>query len=111
MATVDLSLLERARTLEPLLRDIRRRLHQWPELGFQEFKTANLIAETLSSLGVEFRTGVGRTGVVAFLGRGAPTIALRADMDALPIHEKTGLPYASRVPGVMHACGHDAHVA
>ncbi len=111
MAKVNLSLLERARTLEPLLRDIRRRLHQWPELGFQEFKTANLIAETLSSLGVEFRTGVGRTGVVAFLGRGAPTIALRADMDALPIHEKTGLPYASRVPGVMHACGHDAHVA
>lgn len=104
-------LLERAKQLEPRLRDIRRRLHRWPELGFQEFQTANLIAETLSSLGVPFRSGVGRTGVVASLGSGAPTIALRADMDALPIQEKTGLPYASQVPGVMHACGHDAHVA
>lgn len=109
--TTYLWLLERARQLEPRLRDIRRRLHQWPELGFQEFQTANLIAEVLSALGVPFRSGLGRTGVVAYLGGGAPTIALRADMDALPIQEKTGLPYASRVPGVMHACGHDAHVA
>ncbi|MDH7488699.1 MAG: amidohydrolase [Anaerolineae bacterium] len=104
-------LLERAKQLEPRLRDIRRQLHRWPELGFQEFQTANLIAETLSSLGVPFRSGIGRTGIVASLGSGAPTIALRADMDALPIQEKTGLPYASQVPGVMHACGHDAHVA
>ncbi len=93
------------------MRDIRRRLHQWPELGFQEVQTANLIGETLSALGIPFRSGLGRTGIVASLGNGSPTIALRADMDALPIQEKTGLPYASRVPGVMHACGHDAHVA
>lgn len=106
-----LSLLQRAKELEPQLRAVRRRLHQWPELGFQEFETAALIAETLTALGVEFRSGIGRTGIVATLGSGAPTIALRADMDALPISEKTGLPFASRVPGVMHACGHDAHVA
>lgn len=104
-------MLERARQLEPQLRDVRRRLHRWPELGFQEFQTANLIAETLSALGIPFRSGIGQTGIVASLGNGSPTIALRADMDALPIQEKTGLPYASRVPGVMHACGHDAHVA
>lgn len=108
---VDITLLHQARQLEHWLREIRRNLHRWPELGFQEFRTGEVIAETLSSLGVEFRAGVGRTGIVGFLGSGAPTIALRADMDALPIQERTGLPYASQVPGVMHACGHDAHVA
>ncbi len=111
MPIVEPMLLDRAKQLEPRLREIRRELHRWPELGFQEFRTAARIAEVLSSLGVPFRSGIARTGIVATLGNGAPTIALRADMDALPIHEKTGLPFASQVPGVMHACGHDAHVA
>jgi amidohydrolase len=109
--TINASLLDRAWQLEPQLRSIRRALHQQPELGFQEFKTAKLIADTLGSIGVEARTGVGGTGVIADIGHGTPTIALRADMDALPIQEKNDVPYASQIPGVMHACGHDAHVA
>ena len=108
---IDASLLDRARQLEPLLRTIRRTLHQHPELGFQEFKTAQFVADTLASIGVDARTGVGGTGVLADIGSGSPTIVLRADMDALPIQEKNDVPYASQIPGVMHACGHDAHVA
>jgi IAA-amino acid hydrolase len=108
---IDTSLLNRARQLEPQLRTIRRTLHQHPELGFQEFQTSQLIAETLASIGVEARTGVGGTGVLADLGSGSPTIALRADMDALPIQERNDVPYASQIPGVMHACGHDGHMA
>ncbi|MFY2762595.1 amidohydrolase [Arenimonas sp. MALMAid1274] len=99
----------------------RRDLHQHPELGNQETRTAAKVAEHLRSLGLEVRTGIGPTGVSAVL-RGAkpgPRIALRADMDALPVTEETGLPFASTVKadyrgtpvGVMHACGHDAHVA
>ncbi len=103
--------LQRALTLQETLREIRRRVHQYPELGFQEVETARLVAERLRSLGLEVREGVGRTGVVGVLGSGRPCIALRADMDALPIQEANEVPYASRRPGVMHACGHDAHVA
>ncbi len=91
--------------------EIRRALHKWPELAYQEEKTAGLIAEKLSELGITSQTGVAGTGVVADLGQGEPVVALRADMDALPLQEETGLPFASRVPGVMHACGHDGHVA
>lgn len=91
----------------------RRQLHQHPELGFQEWETARLIATVLAEAGLEVQTGIAGTGVVGVLqgkkkGRG---IAVRADMDALPITEKTNLPFASTRPGVMHACGHDAHVA
>ncbi|MDP3803262.1 amidohydrolase [Brevundimonas sp.] len=99
----------------------RRDLHAHPELGFAETRTAALVAEHLRSLGMEVRTGVGRTGVVGVLRGGRPgrTVALRADMDALPVLEATGLPFASTATGtymgntvpVAHACGHDAHVA
>ncbi|MGC8838657.1 MAG: M20 metallopeptidase family protein [Anaerolineae bacterium] len=104
-------LWQRAQALQEPLREIRRRVHQHPELGFQEVETARLVAEHLRRLGLGVREGVGRTGVVGTLGSGQPCIALRADMDALPIQEANEVPYASRRPGVMHACGHDAHVA
>ncbi len=89
----------------------RREIHMHPELGFQETRTAALVADLLRRLGCRVQTGVGRTGVVGELGHGAPIVAVRADMDALPIHEENEVPYASQVPGVMHACGHDAHTA
>jgi amidohydrolase len=89
----------------------RRLFHQYPELGFQEFNTASVVAAELRSLGLEVMTGIARTGVVGTLGEGKPVVAIRADMDALPITEATGAPYASQRPGVMHACGHDAHTA
>jgi len=92
---------------------LRRDLHQHPELSWQEERTAERICTALSELGIPYRSGVAGTGVVADIARTAPghVVALRADMDALPIHESTGLPFASRHDGVMHACGHDAHVA
>jgi amidohydrolase len=93
-----------------LVRD-RRDLHQHPELGFQETRTAALAAERLRSLGYDVRTGVGRTGVVGVKGDGGRCVLLRADMDALPIEEANDVPYRSRHPGRMHACGHDGHVA
>ncbi len=91
----------------------RRDLHQHPELGFEVHRTASIVAHTLADLGCEVRTGVGKSGVVGLLHGGAPgpTVMLRADMDALPIQEISDAPYASCVPGVMHACGHDGHVA
>jgi amidohydrolase len=82
-----------------------------PELGFQEYRTAQRVAEKLMNLGYRVRTGVGRTGVVGDIGKGSPMLAIRADMDALPIQETSEVPYASQVPSVMHACGHDAHTA
>ena len=91
----------------------RRHLHAHPELGFEEHETAAFIAERLRSLGLEVQTGVGRTGVVGVLrGQDAGrTVMLRADMDALPIEEENDVEYRSTRPGVMHACGHDGHVA
>ncbi|HSQ79475.1 MAG TPA: M20 family metallopeptidase [Candidatus Bathyarchaeia archaeon] len=92
---------------------IRRFIHMNPELGNREVETAKLIASKLQPLGFEVRTGVARTGVVAVLrgGQPGPAVAVRADMDALPVQEATGLPYKSLNPGVMHACGHDVHSA
>ncbi len=93
---------------------IRRDLHAHPELRYQETRTAGVVAKRLAELGFEVRTGVAGTGVVGLMtGRAGPgpTVLLRADMDALPIQEATDLPFASTHPGVMHACGHDAHVA
>lgn len=92
---------------------IRRHIHSHPELGFNEFQTANLISKSLKELDYEVYEGIGTTGVVAcFKNReGAPAIAYRADMDALPIQEKNDVDYASVFPGIMHACGHDGHVA
>jgi amidohydrolase len=104
-------MLERARGLYPQLVEWRRQIHAHPELGFQEEKTAALVAETLTRLGLRVRINVGITGVVGILGEGPPTVALRADMDALPIQEANDVPYASQTPGVMHACGHDFHTA
>jgi amidohydrolase len=93
--------------------DLRRTLHQWPELGFQEHRTSALVAERLRALGIEVRTGVAQTGVLGILrgNREGKTVLLRADMDALPIEEANGAPYASQNHGVMHACGHDGHIA
>ncbi|GIO07793.1 putative amidohydrolase YhaA [Brevibacillus reuszeri] len=93
--------------------EVRRYLHQYPELSFQEVKTPKFIAEYHEKLGHEVRTGVGGGGVVATLRGGKPgqTVALRADFDALPIQEETDVPFKSVVDGVMHACGHDSHTA
>lgn len=93
------------------LTSVYRDLHRHPELSSQEHRTAGIVAGWLRDLGLEVLEGVGGTGVVGILRNGpGPTIALRADMDALPVAEETGLPYASTVDGVMHACGHDVHV-
>lgn len=110
-----------ATAVQPKVVAWRRDLHQHPELGNQETRTAGVVADHLRALGLEPRTGIGPTGVVAVLkgARPGPRIALRADMDALPVTEATGLPFASTVKseyrgqpvGVMHACGHDLHVA
>lgn len=110
-----------AAALEQKLVAWRRDIHANPELSNREFRTAALVAEHLRALGLEVRTGIAHTGVAAYLqgGRPGPMVALRADMDALPVTERTGLPFASQVTaeyngsrtGVMHACGHDAHTA
>jgi amidohydrolase len=105
-------MLDKARELQDELIRLRRDIHAHPELGFREFRTAALVADTLHELGIPVQTGVGRTGVVGTIGTGnGPTIAIRADMDALPIREKTDQSYASQNDGVMHACGHDSHTA
>ena len=100
-----------AAILEPRLIEIRRDIHRHPELAFEEVRTAGIVAAELTRMGISHRTGVGRTGVVGVIegGRPGPTLALRADMDALPIHEETGLAFASTFDGKMHACGHDIH--
>jgi amidohydrolase len=92
---------------------MRRDFHQHPELGFQETRTSGIVAEHLDLLGLEVQRGIGQTGVVGLLegARKGPTVLLRFDMDALPIQEESDTPYASQNPGVMHACGHDAHTA
>src|SRR5512141_3269231 len=92
---------------------MRRDFHLHPELGFQEVRTAGIVAKELQALGLEVTTGVGKTGVVAMLEgtKPGPVLMLRADMDALPIVEQTGKEYASQNNGVMHACGHDGHTA
>ncbi|MGJ7528037.1 M20 aminoacylase family protein [Variovorax sp. GB1P17] len=92
---------------------VRQQIHQNPELGFEEFGTSDLVAERLAAWGYEVERGLGVTGLVGRLKRGGGTraIGIRADMDALPIEEKTGLAYRSGRPGIMHACGHDGHTA
>ena len=112
------------RNLENLMEKViewRHDIHQYPELSNREFKTAAKVAKHLNNLGLEVKTDIAHTGVVAILegGKPGPMGALRADMDALPVEEMTGLPFASKERdtyngldvGVMHACGHDAHVA
>ena len=108
-----MSMLTRAEAMCAELSRLRREIHMHPELGFQEVRTAALVADTLKEIGgIGIRTQVGVTGVVGDLGTGdGPTIAIRADMDALPVLENTGLGHASVDAGKMHACGHDAHTA
>jgi len=110
-----------AKELEAKVIEWRRHIHQYPELSNREFKTAEMVAQHLRSLGIEVQTGVAHTGVVGILkgGKPGPVVALRADMDALPVTERVDLPFASKETsiysgqetGVMHACGHDMHVA
>ena len=90
---------------------LRRDFHRHPELAFEEHRTARIVAQRLGELGFEVREGVGGTGVVGVLRGDGPCLALRADMDALPVQEVPGRPHGSTVDGVMHACGHDGHVA
>ena len=104
-------MLEKAKELSMQMSDWRRDIHMHPELGFEEIRTAAKVAEIMGNLGYRVRTNVGKTGVVADLGTGDPIVAIRADMDALPIQEANDVPYKSQNEGIMHACGHDAHVA
>lgn len=90
---------------------IRRKLHQYPEIGFELERTVALVKSELEKMNIPYTTAYGKGSVVCELGYGERLIALRADMDALPIEEKTDLPYRSVITGRMHACGHDAHTA
>jgi hippurate hydrolase len=110
-ATQDFCSLHDTQDLRDELSGIRHHLHQHPELAYQEFKTSDFVAQSLESWGYAVTRGLGGTGMVATLkaGTGTRSVAVRADMDALPINEETGLPYASSEPGKMHACGHDGH--
>ena len=108
-----MSFLEEAQAIKGETIAIRRDLHRHPELGLEEERTAGIVAKKLQELGLSVTMGIGKTGVVGLL-RGqaeSPVLLLRFDMDALPIQEETGVEYASEVPGKMHACGHDSHVA
>ncbi len=107
------NLKSEADTLQGQLVEWRRDFHRQPELAYQEFRTSGIVARHLSSLGIEVQTGVGKTGVVGLLegAKPGPVVMLRFDMDALPIHEQNPTDYVSQNPGVMHACGHDAHMA
>ncbi len=102
-----------ARRIEESLVAIRRDIHAHPELGFEEVRTAEIVSRELARLGIPHQSGIGKTGVVGMIegGQPGPVLAIRADMDALPIQEQTGLPWASEVAGRMHACGHDIHTA
>ncbi|HVD02403.1 MAG TPA: M20 family metallopeptidase [Candidatus Dormibacteraeota bacterium] len=106
-------LLEAALRLKPQLVADRRAIHQHPELAYQEVKTAALVHERLTAMGIEHRTGIAETGVIGIIEGSRPgrTVILRGDMDALPILEETPVPFASENAGVMHACGHDSHTA
>lgn len=97
--------------IEHEMRELRHHLHANPELGYQEVETSELVAERLTRWGYAVTRGYAETAVIATLKKGTSprVLGIRADMDALPILEKTGLPYASRIPGKMHACGHDGH--
>src|SRR5437899_10005356 len=120
-ATLDQRIDAAAAKVEPSVIECRRDIHQHPELGNREFRTSKLVADKLKKLGIEVRTPIAHTGVIGILRGGRPgrVVALRADMDALPVSEQVDLPFKSTMRttyngqevGVMHACGHDAHVA
>jgi carboxypeptidase Ss1 len=107
------SIIDEAREIEDELIETRRKLHENPELSYHEEETSYLISSKLRSLGIKHKTGVGGYGVVGLIeGREkGPCIGLRADMDALPLEELADIPFRSRKSGIMHACGHDTHVA
>ncbi|HHY17571.1 MAG TPA: amidohydrolase, partial [Firmicutes bacterium] len=104
-------ILAMAKDIEPEIINWRRTVHRYPELGMETPRTSEFIEDTLKSMGIEVKKAAGYGVVGTLRGSGHRTIAVRADIDALPVTEETGLPYASEVPGRMHACGHDAHVA
>jgi amidohydrolase len=103
------------RLLQPQLVEWRRRIHQKPELGFQETLTAEFISQQLTAMGIDHQTGIAKTGIVATIRGEKPggerVLAIRADIDALPVQELNQVPYCSQHPGIMHACGHDGHTA
>jgi len=105
------SLSRDVRDIVPELVALRRELHQNPELSYKETATAERVSAFLEGSGLALRRGVAGTGIVAETGSGGRTVLLRVDMDGLPIQERSAAPYTSRVPGVMHACGHDGHMA
>jgi amidohydrolase len=107
------TILKQAEDLFDYTRSLRRDFHRHPELGFKEVRTAGIVARELNALGMEVSTGIAETGVIASLEgeQPGPVVLMRFDMDALPIQEETGAEYASGVPNVMHACGHDGHTA
>ncbi|MGD8458663.1 MAG: M20 family metallopeptidase [Anaerolineales bacterium] len=108
-----MNLYKEAQDLFSFTQAIRRDIHMHPELGFEEFRTAEIVSKELNGLGIEVQTGVGKTGVVGLIQsiQPGPTVLLRFDMDALPVTEDTNAAYASKTEGVMHACGHDGHIA
>ena len=112
-ASPDLKLLAAIDAISPEMVKIRQQIHAHPEIAFEEVKTSELVAERLNAWGYQVTRGIGGTGLVGQLkkGNGSKSLGIRADMDALPILERTGLPYASTVHGKMHACGHDGHTA
>src|SRR5260370_5345729 len=120
-ATLDQRIDDAAKSVETKVIECRRDIHQHPELGNREFRTSKLVADRLKQLGIEVRTPIAHTGVVGILrgGKSGRVVGLRADMDALPVTEQVDLPFKSTARttyngqevGVMHACGHDAHVA
>lgn len=107
------NIYQEAENIFPYVQAMRRDFHQHPELGFKEFRTAGIVARELGQLGIEVSTGIAQTGVMAMVesGKPGPVVMIRVDMDALPITEETGVDYTSQNAGVMHACGHDGHVA
>jgi IAA-amino acid hydrolase len=112
MSAIDDVLLAAARAEMDWVVAIRRELHRHPELGYEEVRTSALVRRKLDELGIQYQAGVAKTGVVAVIGDGSgPCVALRADMDALPIDEQADVPFRSETPGKMHACGHDCHTA
>lgn len=110
---MDLDFYREAQEMFEYTRDLRRDFHVHPEIGFQEYRTAGIVAEELGKLDIEVMTGIAETGVVGIIEgeKDGPVVLLRFDMDALPVTEETGAVYASQTDGVMHACGHDGHTA